>query len=72
MSDAQGSCHAYRGARDEFAAIMQQVLDCSSRVLDIVIMYAPHAYTQTSIEEMFLVAIAVLDLCACPYACRVT
>jgi hypothetical protein len=70
MSDAQGSRHAYSG--DEFAAVMQQVIDCSSRVLDIVIMYAPHAFTQTSIEEMFLVAIADLALRACPYACRVT
>jgi hypothetical protein len=36
------------------AAIMQQVIDCSSRVIHVVMMHTPHAYTLASIAEMFL------------------
>jgi hypothetical protein len=36
------------------AAIMQQVIDYSSRVIHVVMMLAPHAYTLASIAESFL------------------
>jgi hypothetical protein len=36
------------------AAIMKKVIDCTSRVIQVVMMHAPHVYTLASIAEMLL------------------